>query len=100
MPLPEATSGTPLGALGLATPSPAQLPLPPLPQQQLSVPPHTESATPASEGLLVDPSLTDSDEHTAKRPRLEDAVDPEDEAVLRALAAHNQPDAVDNYAPE
>jgi hypothetical protein len=52
--------------------------------------------------MVVDPSLEDSDEHPAKRPRLEEAQGPslEDEAVLNALAAHNNPNEVDNYAPE
>ena len=52
--------------------------------------------------MAVDPSLTDSDEQPAKRPRLEETVEPslEDEAVLNALAAHNNPNVVDHYAPE
>jgi hypothetical protein len=53
--------------------------------------------------VAVDPSLVDSDDGPApKRPRLDETQEPslEDEAVLNALAAHNNPNAVDHYAPE
>ena len=42
------------------------------------------------------------DEPEIKRPRLEDNTDPslEDEAVLTALAAHNNPGSVDHYGQE
>lgn len=55
--------------------------------------------TPGGEELAVDPSLEDADieEHAAKRPRLETNQDPslEDEAVMNALTAHNNPVAGD-----
>ena len=78
-----------------------QQPLPPVPPTA-SVAPQPESASPGSESMAVDPSLEDSDDPPAKRPRLEEAQEPslEDEAVLNALAAHNNPNAVDHYAPE
>ncbi|PSR83134.1 hypothetical protein BD289DRAFT_453985 [Coniella lustricola] len=39
------------------------------------------------------------DEHVTKRPKLEEDSDPalNDEAILSALAAHNNPDAVEHY---
>lgn len=42
------------------------------------------------------------DEPELKRPRLDDNTDPslEDEAVLTALAAHNNPASVDHYGQE
>lgn len=98
---PKKQASVPLGGATGPTASPVQQPLPPLPPI-VSLPPQTESATPGSESLVVDPSLEDSDEQPAKRPRLEETQEPslEDEAVLNALAAHNNPNAVDHYAPE
>lgn len=52
--------------------------------------------------MAVDPSLEDSDDHRVKRPRLGGTQEPslEDEVVLNALAAHDNPNAVDHYTPE
>jgi hypothetical protein len=64
--------------------------------------PQTGSETPGSESLAVDPSLEDPDEHPHKRQRLdEENQDPslEEQAVMNALAAHNNP-SVDHYAAE
>ncbi|KAH8907221.1 hypothetical protein BR93DRAFT_928093 [Coniochaeta sp. PMI_546] len=98
---PKKQASVPLGGATGPTASPVQQPLPPVPPI-VSLPPQTESATPGSESLVVDPSLEDSDEQPAKRPRLEETQEPslEDEAVLNALAAHNNPNAVDHYAPD
>lgn len=103
---PKKQASVPLGgaAAGPGTgpaPSPVQQPLPPVPPT-VAVPAQPETATPASEPMAVDPSLEDSDEQPAKRPRVEGTQEPslEDEAVLNALAAHNNPNAVDHYAPE
>jgi hypothetical protein len=57
-----------------------------------------------SNDIAVDPSLEDDaeDEHSAKRQRLEDSQDSalEDEAVLNALASHNNPTPPGEYATE
>lgn len=54
--------------------------------------------------LAVDPSLEDDpeDEHVAKRQRLDDSQEPtlEDEAVLSALAGHNNPGTPGEYTSE
>lgn len=44
----------------------------------------------------------ESDEHAAKRAKLEENHDPalNDEAILSALAAHNNPAGVDHYNAE
>lgn len=56
------------------------------------------------EDLAVDPTLEDEpeDEHLVKRQRLEDNQDSvlEDEAVLNALASHNNPTPPGEYATE
>jgi hypothetical protein len=56
------------------------------------------------EDLAVDPSLEeDLDEQPAKRPRLsDDSQDAsiEDEAVLNALAVHNNPTTPGEYTSE
>ena len=52
--------------------------------------------------MVVDPSLDDQVSQPARRPRLDETVDPtmDDEAVFNALAAHNNPNPGDHYAPE
>lgn len=57
---------------------------------------------PGNDSLAVDPDLEDPDEQVAKRPRLAESQDPslEDEAVMSALAAHNNPAPVDHYGAE
>lgn len=42
------------------------------------------------------------DEHVMKRPKIEESSDValNDEAILSALAAHNNPDAVEHYNAE
>ncbi|KAK4241352.1 hypothetical protein C8A03DRAFT_41181 [Achaetomium macrosporum] len=54
--------------------------------------------------LAVDPSLEEEpeEEHAAKRQRLNDSQDPslEDEAVLNALAGHNNPTTPGEYTTE
>jgi hypothetical protein len=57
---------------------------------------------PGNDSLAVDPDLEDPDEQVAKRPRLAESQDPslEDEAVMSALAAHNNPAPVDHYTTE
>ncbi|KAB5585790.1 hypothetical protein GE09DRAFT_1048833 [Coniochaeta sp. 2T2.1] len=64
--------------------------------------PHAQSETPGSDAMAVDPSLDDQISQPAKRPRLEENVEPsiEDEAVLNALAAHANPSPGDHYAPD
>ncbi|KAK3304402.1 uncharacterized protein B0T15DRAFT_240516 [Chaetomium strumarium] len=58
----------------------------------------------APEQLAVDPSLDDGpeEEHAAKRQRLADSQDPslDDEAVLNALAGHNNPTTPGEYTTE
>jgi hypothetical protein len=58
----------------------------------------------APEDLAVDPSLDEEpeDEHAAKRQRLDDSQEPslEDEAVLNALAGHNNPATPGEYTTE
>ncbi|KAM7222048.1 hypothetical protein V8F06_002553 [Rhypophila decipiens] len=78
--------------------------------QKLSQPPPTDPVlpptaeqTPLSDELAVDPSLEDSDEQVAKRPRLDDSQSASldtDEAMLSALAAHNSGTSVDNFGAE
>ncbi|KAF3765963.1 hypothetical protein M406DRAFT_322185, partial [Cryphonectria parasitica EP155] len=43
----------------------------------------------------------ETDEHVAKRAKLEENHDPalNDEAILSALAAHNNPGSVEHYNP-
>lgn len=76
------------------TPVPVPVPMQAQPPVQVMPP------VPTPEPLAVDPSLEDPEESAAKRPRLEESQDPtlEDEAVLNALAAHNNP--ADHYAQE
>jgi hypothetical protein len=55
--------------------------------------------------LAVDPSLEDEEpeeQHAAKRLRLDDSQDPslEDEAVLNALAGHNNATPPGEYSTE
>lgn len=98
---PKKQAPAPVAGASGAAASPGQQPLP---GASPAVPalPQAESETPGSESLAVDPSLEDSDEQPAKRPRLDENQDPslDDEAVLSALAAHNNPTPVDHYAPE
>jgi hypothetical protein len=60
----------------------------------------------APDDLAVDPSLgaEPDEEHAAKRQRLDDSQEPslevEDEAVLNALAGHNNPTTPGEYATE
>ncbi|KAM7183460.1 hypothetical protein V8F33_013570 [Rhypophila sp. PSN 637] len=76
----------------LSQPPPTDLVLPPTAEQ-----------TPLSDELAVDPSLEDSDEQVAKRPRLDDSQSASldtDEAMLSALAAHNSGTSVDNFGAD
>ncbi|KAK4043594.1 hypothetical protein C8A01DRAFT_43532 [Parachaetomium inaequale] len=58
----------------------------------------------AHEDLAVDPGLDEEpeDDHAAKRQRLDDSQEPslEDEAVLNALAGHNNPATPGEYTTE
>jgi hypothetical protein len=58
----------------------------------------------APDGLAVDPSLVNepTEEPAAKRQRLNDSQDPslDDEAVLNALASHNNTPTPGEYATE
>ncbi|KAK0705123.1 hypothetical protein B0H67DRAFT_499020 [Lasiosphaeris hirsuta] len=63
----------------------------------------TQADTPVADDLAVDPSLEDADaddEHAAKRPRLDENPSLDDEAVMNALAAHNDPSSGNPYVPE
>lgn len=55
-----------------------------------------------TEGVSFDEVDEEPDEHDAKRTKLDDHHDPSlnDEAILSALAAHNNPDGVEHYNPE
>ncbi|KAK3320952.1 hypothetical protein B0T19DRAFT_253922 [Cercophora scortea] len=102
------------GAPGLSgVPGPHQLGQiqgqPPLPvSQSMSI--ESQTPMPGDDDLAVDPSLDDVDvgdvddasQHMAKRPRLDPNQDPslEDEAVMHALAAHNNPNAVDHFTTD
>ncbi|KAM7209539.1 hypothetical protein V8F20_000277 [Naviculisporaceae sp. PSN 640] len=83
------------------------MPLPPAVTDR-ALPPTAEQ-TPISDELAVDPSLEDSEEPAVKRPRLDDSQTATlqtasldtDEAMLSALAAHNnRPPSVDNFEAE
>jgi hypothetical protein len=58
----------------------------------------------APDDLAVDPNLGEEpdEEHAAKRQRLDDSQEPslEDEAVLNALADHNNPTPPGEYTSE
>ncbi|AEO61785.1 hypothetical protein MYCTH_2312344 [Thermothelomyces thermophilus ATCC 42464] len=75
---------------------------PPPPQTNPGVAPQAQMA--AHEELAVDPSLggEPEEEHAAKRQRLDDSQEPtlEDEAVLNALASHNNPTTPGEYTTE
>jgi hypothetical protein len=64
------------------------------PQAQMTVP----------DDLAVDPNLEDDpeEEHSAKRQRLDDSHDPslEEDAVLNALASHNNPETPAEFTTE
>lgn len=74
----------------------------PQPQTNPGVAPQVQMT--AHEELAVDPSLGEEpeEEHAAKRPRLDDSQEPtlEDEAVLNALAGHNNPTTPGEYTTE
>jgi hypothetical protein len=71
----------------------------PAAEEEAAVP--EQQTAPVPERLDVDPSLDDAVEPVVKRQKLEENHDPslEDEAVLNALAAHNNPTQVE-YATE
>lgn len=99
-----------------------QQPLPPLPPQPNMDPsvgpaptPMMESAPPQmhapptqspieiqTEGVFPEDASEEPDEHASKRAKLEENHDPalNDEAMLSALAAHNNPDSMGHYNPE
>lgn len=55
-----------------------------------------------TEGVFSEDVSEEPDEHAAKRAKLEENHDPalNDEAMLSALAAHNNPDSIGHYNPE
>lgn len=73
-----------------------------------AAPPQVEASPPQqpmimqTEGVSFEDASEESDEHAAKRPKLEENHDPalNDEAILSALAAHTQPGSVEHYNPE
>jgi hypothetical protein len=88
---------------GVAAPGQATMLPPGLPDGGPPVP-HPDESLPldASVDRDGDGEEDEIDERELKRPRLEDTTDPalEDEAVLNALAAHNNPSGVEAYATE
>lgn len=85
-----------------AAPTQAQAPIPP--PQQPAQPPQPMVSQPMvlqPEGVAFEGASEETDEHAAKRPKLEENHDPalNDEAILSALAAHTSP-GVDHYNPE
>lgn len=77
-------------------------PQPPPSQVNQGVAPQAQMTAP--QDLAVDPNLEeDTEEHASKRQRLsDDSQDPsiEDEAVLNALAVHNNPETPGDYTTE
>lgn len=73
-----------------------------------AAPPQVEDSPPPqpmvmqTEGVSFEDASEESDEHAAKRPKLEENHDPalNDEAILSALAAHTQPGTVEHYNPD
>lgn len=73
-----------------------------------AAPPQVEASPPPqpmvmqTEGVSFEDASEESDEHAAKRPKLEENHDPalNDEAILSALAAHTQPGSVEHYNSE
>lgn len=63
---------------------------------QMHPPPPDHSVEMQSEAVFPQDASEEPDEHTAKRAKLEENHDPalNDEAILSALAAHNNPDLV------
>ncbi|KAL2147885.1 hypothetical protein VTI28DRAFT_3363 [Corynascus sepedonium] len=111
-PVPPPPASTVSGAPGTPAmanvPGPQGLPAtqvqtqPPPPQPNPGVAPQAQMT--AHEELAVDPSLGEEpeEEHAAKRQRLDDSQEPtlEDEAVLNALASHNNPTTPGEFSTE
>ncbi|KAK4155224.1 hypothetical protein C8A00DRAFT_42106 [Chaetomidium leptoderma] len=93
MPNMTAAHGLPV-IQGQPPPPPSQVNQRVAPQAQMTAP----------DDLAVDPNLEDEpeEEHTSKRQRLNDSLEPtlEDEAVLNALADHNNPTTPGEYTTE
>ncbi|KAJ4409961.1 hypothetical protein N0V82_009363 [Gnomoniopsis sp. IMI 355080] len=100
----------------------SQQPLPPLPPQpnmdpgvgpaptpmmesaptQIHAPPSQSPLEIQTDGVFSEDASEEPEEHAAKRAKLEENHDPalNDEAMLSALAAHNNPDSMSHYNPD
>lgn len=79
---------------------PAPTPMMESTPSQLQAPPPQQPIVIETEGVSFEDGIGEPDEHTAKRAKLEENHDPalNDEAILSALAAHNNPSG--DYSPE
>lgn len=73
-----------------------------LPTPVMDIVPPQQPVVLQAEGVSFGEVGEESDEHTAKRVKLDEHHDPSlnDEAILSALAAHNNHDSVEHYNPE
>lgn len=69
---------------------------------QLQLAPSQQPVEMQTEGVSFEDAGEEPDEHVAKRAKLEENHDPalNDEAILSALAAHNNPGGVEHYNTE
>lgn len=81
---------------------PAPTPMMESAPSQMHAPSAQSSLEMQTEGVFSEDASEDPDEHAAKRAKLEENHDPalNDEAMLSALAAHNNPDSLGHYNPE